>query len=66
MNVEVKAGVLRLRRRRLITFLQKIGGVVLAAAGIALVINTLPLFLWPLLLGIFLIWMGWQFYALSG
>lgn len=49
--------------RRRGTILRKSGGVVLAVAGAAMVIRVIPLYLWPLLLGAFLIWGGWQLYT---
>ncbi|MGI6318932.1 MAG: hypothetical protein GX263_05050 [Firmicutes bacterium] len=51
-----------MRRRRLSLFLIKCSGVLIAVIGITLIVNTLPLFLWPFLLGCFLIWMGWRLY----
>lgn len=43
-------------------FLRKSGGIILGVAGAILVIKMLPLYLWPLLLGALLIWVGWQLY----
>ncbi|NMB42217.1 MAG: hypothetical protein GX996_09850 [Firmicutes bacterium] len=54
-----------MRRMRLNSFLRKCGGVFVAVAGIALVVNTLPLYLWPLFLGFLLIWMGWRLYMVN-
>ena len=48
--------------RRMQMFLRKSGGVVLAVGGILLVVKVLPLYLWPLALGVILIWFGWQLY----
>ncbi len=48
--------------RRLNLFLRKSGGILLAVGGIYLVVRTLPLYLWPLALGIIFIWIGWQLY----
>jgi len=48
------------RRRQI--FFRKIGGVVLAAGGMTLVVKVFPLYLWPLALGVVLIWFGWQLY----
>ncbi|NLM46883.1 MAG: hypothetical protein GX200_08795 [Firmicutes bacterium] len=41
------------------SLVRKLAGLALAVAGIALVINTLPGYLWILLLGFGLIWAGW-------
>jgi hypothetical protein len=38
---------------------RKIAGLALAVAGIAIVIDSLPGYLWILLLGFALIWGGW-------
>ncbi len=48
--------------RRTAIFLRKSGGIILAAGGAVLVIRILPLYLWPLLLGLLFIWGGWQLY----
>ncbi|HHX87846.1 MAG TPA: hypothetical protein GX693_06700 [Firmicutes bacterium] len=48
--------------RRLSLFLRKSGGVILAVGGVLLVVKALPLFLWPLALGVLFIWIGWQLY----
>ena len=48
--------------RRTAIFLRKSGGIVLAVGGAVLVIRILPLYLWPLLLGLLFIWGGWQLY----
>ena len=48
--------------RRMSMFLRKSGGIILGVAGAILVIKMLPLYLWPLLLGALLIWVGWQLY----
>jgi|LFRM01.1.fsa_nt_gb hypothetical protein len=48
--------------RRLQATLRRIGGVILGVAGVALVVRVLPLYLWPLVLGVVLIWAGWQLY----
>ena len=39
-----------LRKRRLSMFIQKRSGIVIAVTGITLIVNTLPFYLWPLLL----------------
>ncbi len=54
-----------LRWRRMKGFTRKIAGLILAAAGIGIVIDTLPSHLWFILLGIFLIWFGWNLYQLD-
>jgi hypothetical protein len=48
--------------RRLQMLLRRSGGVILGVVGIALVVRVLPLYLWPLVLGVALIWAGWQLY----
>ncbi|HHT45836.1 MAG TPA: hypothetical protein GX004_00895 [Firmicutes bacterium] len=54
-----------MRKRRLSMFIQKCSGIVIAVTGITLIVNTLPFYLWPLLLGCFLVWMGWHLYAVK-
>ncbi len=39
------------------------GGIMLAVGGTVLIVRTVPMYLWPLLLGILLIWIGWQLYV---
>jgi sterol desaturase/sphingolipid hydroxylase (fatty acid hydroxylase superfamily) len=48
--------------RRMQMLFRKSGGVLLAVAGMILVVKVLPLYLWPLALGAVLIWVGWQLY----
>ena len=48
--------------RRMQIMLRKSGGVILGVGGLALVVRVLPLYLWPLALGIILVWVGWQLY----
>ncbi|MEW5921145.1 MAG: hypothetical protein AB1796_09445 [Bacillota bacterium] len=52
-------------RRQRMSFFQKSGGVIIAVAGLILIVKTLPLYLWPLLLGLLLIWLGWRLYAVN-
>ncbi|HHX74986.1 MAG TPA: hypothetical protein GX699_08805 [Firmicutes bacterium] len=42
-----------------VSLVRKAAGLALAVAGIAVIINTLPGYLWILLLGFGLIWAGW-------
>ncbi len=49
--------------RRLGLFFRKSGGIILALGGVLLVVKALPLFLWPLALGVLFIWFGWQLYV---
>jgi len=58
-------GVNSLRRHRRLAALKKALGVGMAVAGIALIVKTLPVFLWPLLLGLVLVWLGWTLYAVN-
>ncbi len=53
------------RRRRFTSFLRKGGGIIISVVGITLIVKTLPYYLWSLLLGLFLIWIGWWIYALN-
>ncbi len=48
--------------RRMQMLLRKAGGILLTVGGMVLVVKVLPLYLWPLALGIVLIWVGWQLY----
>lgn len=48
--------------RRLNAVLKRSSGVLIALGGIFLIVKTVPLYLWPLLLGIIFIWLGWQLY----
>ena len=48
--------------RRAAILLRKGGGIILAVGGAVLVIRILPLYLWPLLVGMLFIWVGWQLY----
>lgn len=48
--------------RRMQMLLRKSGGILLTVAGMVLVVKVLPLYLWPLALGVVLIWVGWQLY----
>lgn len=53
---------MRMGARRMNIFLRKSGGVLLAVGGAVLIVRVLPLYLWPLLLGILFVWFGWQLY----
>jgi hypothetical protein len=44
------------------TIIKKIIGLLLAVGGIALIFKTLPFYIWPFILGVFLIILGWQIY----
>lgn len=45
--------------------LRKLVGLSLAVAGIAIVINNLPGYIWILLLGCGLVWGGWMMFRLE-
>jgi len=49
--------------RRLEITLRKFAGFVFALGGTVLIVSTLPMYLWPLLLGLLLIWIGWQLFV---
>lgn len=49
--------------RRFYTYARRFGGVLLAVGGLTLVVKTLPFYFWPFLLGVILIWTGWQLYV---
>ncbi len=49
--------------RKIRMTLRRSGGVLIALGGISLIVKTLPLYLWPLLLGIVFIWLGWHLYT---
>ena len=49
--------------RRLEITIRKTGGFVFALLGTILIVRTLPVYLWPLLLGLLLIWFGWQLFV---
>lgn len=55
-----------MKRHRRCAFLQKSGGIIIAVFGIALIVKTLPFYLFTLLLGLMLIWLGWRLYAVNG
>ena len=44
---------------------RKIAGLALAVAGIAIVIDSLPTFVWILILGFGLIWAGWVMFRME-
>lgn len=44
---------------------RKVAGVAFAVAGIAIVIDTLPAYLWVLLVGFGLIWAGWLVFRME-
>ena len=52
--------------RRLGSTIRRSGGIMLAVGGAVLIVRTVPMYLWPLLLGVLLIWIGWQMYIFDG
>ncbi len=46
-------------------FARKAAGLVLAVAGIALIVETLPTYLWLVLVGILFIWTGWLLFGVD-
>ncbi|EEG77195.1 hypothetical protein [Dethiobacter alkaliphilus] len=54
-----------MRTYRIMSLLRKVAGLVLAVAGIAIVIDSLPTYLWILLLGFGLIWAGWLMFRVE-
>ncbi|NLZ38146.1 MAG: hypothetical protein GX893_00875 [Firmicutes bacterium] len=48
-----------MRTLRPSALVRKVTGLVFAVAGITIVINTLPKYLWLLVVGFGLIWVGW-------
>ncbi len=54
-----------LRWRRMKGFVRKLTGLLLAAAGIGIIYETLPAYLWLILGGFFLIWFGWNLFQLD-
>ncbi len=54
-----------LRWRRTKGFARRVTGLLLAALGIGILIETLPAYLWFILGGLFLIWFGWNLYQLD-
>lgn len=54
-----------MRRFSIFSLVRKLAGITLAVAGIAVVINTLPTYIWILLLGGGLIWAGWLVFCLE-
>ncbi len=56
----------RFRRGFIFTYLiRKIFGLILGVAGIALIVETLPTYLWLVILGLFFIWCGWLIYGVD-
>ncbi|HHU75740.1 MAG TPA: hypothetical protein GXZ24_02420 [Firmicutes bacterium] len=51
-----------MRRRRVGTFFQRTCGIIITVMGISLFAKTLPIFFWPMLVGLLLIWLGWHVY----
>jgi glucose dehydrogenase len=47
------------------SMVRKVAGLALAVAGIAIVIDSLPGFVWILLLGFGLIWAGWLMFQVE-
>ena len=47
------------------SLVRKVAGLALAVAGIAIVIDSLPGYLWILLLGFGLIWAGWLVFRME-
>jgi glucose dehydrogenase len=56
---ETSSGGDKMRAFGAVSLVRKAAGLALAVAGIAVIINTLPGYLWILLLGFGLIWAGW-------
>jgi len=54
-----------LRSYRVMALLRRFIGLALAVAGIAIVIDSLPGYLWVLLLGFGLIWAGWAMFRMQ-
>lgn len=54
-----------LRWRRMKGLVRKLTGLLLAAAGIGIIYETLPAYLWLILGGGFLIWLGWSLFQLD-
>lgn len=52
--------------RRMGSTIRRSGGIMLAVGGAVLIVRTVPMYLWPLLLGVLLIWIGWQMYIFDG
>lgn len=54
-----------LRTYGVTALVRKVAGVAFAVAGIAIVIDTLPAYLWVLLVGFGLIWAGWLVFRME-
>ncbi|MDW7651041.1 MAG: hypothetical protein SCM57_06885, partial [Bacillota bacterium] len=54
-----------LRNFGLISIVRKVAGLALAVAGIAIVIDSLPGYVWILLLGFGLVWAGWLMFRME-
>ncbi|NLZ92793.1 MAG: hypothetical protein GX922_02055 [Firmicutes bacterium] len=54
-----------MRTFRASALVRKITGLALAVTGIAVVINTLPKYLWLLIVGFGLIWVGWILFRME-
>lgn len=54
-----------MRTYGLMAMVRKFAGLALAVAGIAIVIDILPGYLWILLLGFGLIWAGWLVFRME-
>lgn len=54
-----------MRRFSVLSLVRRLAGISLAVAGIAVVINTMPAYIWILLLGGGLIWAGWMVFCLE-
>lgn len=54
-----------MRPYRVVALLRKVLGLALAVAGIAIVVDFLPGYIWILLLGFALVWAGWWVFRLE-
>lgn len=54
-----------MRTVRAAALVRRVLGLVLAVAGIAIVVNSLPGFVWVLIFGCSLIWAGWVMYRME-
>lgn len=54
-----------MRPQGVLLLLRKVFGVVLAVAGFTIVVDSLPGYIWILLLGFALVWAGWSVFRLE-
>jgi glucose dehydrogenase len=54
-----------LRPYGVVALIRKVIGLALAVAGIAIVIDTLPGYIWIMLIGCGLIWAGWMVFRVE-